>query len=144
MPLLWTSAADVRSRWIADAVLDATDAQIETLLADVEDTILQEFPDLPARIASGFPLLRVRKVAARVVIRHLHNPDGVRQTTEGAGPYQSGVTYGGTEPGALALLDAERTELADGVTSGAFTFDLWRSTAAPLPPSIDPRLWGEG
>lgn len=144
MALLWTSPADVRDRWISDAVLDATDVQLATLLGDVEDTILAEFPDLPDRVASGLPLLRVRKVAARVVIRHLQNPDGVRSSEEGAGPFQHGTTYGGAEPGSLSLTDDDRAELADGVVSGAFTIDTSPFAAlAPLDPSIDPWLWEE-
>ncbi len=143
MPL-WTDAGDVRDRWISDSPLTATDAQIETLLLDVEDSILREFPDLPARINTEvFPLARVKRVAARVVIRHLLNPDGLRQTQDGAGPYQSGVTYGGNEPGSLALTDADRADLADGATSGAFTVDAWLPTVEPLHPSIDPHLWDE-
>lgn len=143
MALLWTSASDVRDRWVSDTVLAATDGQIETLLGDVEDTILREFPDLPARLTSGFPLLRVRRVAARVVIRHLHNPEGVRSSQEGAGPYQFGVTHGGNEPGSLSLTDDDRRDLSVDATSGAFVIDAWLANVEPLHPSIDPWLWDE-
>lgn len=144
MALLWTSPDDVRSRWVGDVVLDATDAQLETLLGDVEDSILAEFPDLPGRISVGFPVLRVRKVAARVAIRHLRNPAGVRSANDAAGPFSSNVTHGGDEPGAPYLTDADRAELGGTLERRAFVVDLVPSYFAnrvPLDPSIDPNLW---
>jgi hypothetical protein len=143
--LLWTTPDDVHERWLGDATLSASDATLTTLLADVEDTVVSEFPDLLDRVAAGFPVLRVRKVIARVVIRHLQNPEGVRSTQDGAGPFQHATTYGGNEPGSLSLTDADRAELSDGVRGGAFTIDMTPTCApsASLPPSIDPVLWND-
>jgi hypothetical protein len=141
MALLWTAPADVRDRWVGDAPLDATDAQLSTLLEDAEDTVLREFPDLPDRVDAegGIPELRVRKVVARVVIRHLRNPEGLRQVQEGAGPYTENRTYGGVEPGALYLTDADRAELSAAHERRAFTIDQ----SAPLEHSgeIAPDSW---
>lgn len=123
----WAVPSDVRDRWIGGS-LDATDGQLATLIADAEDTILSEFPDLPDRIdstdpATTIPLLRVKKVVARVVMRHLRNPEGLRSTQEGAGPYQRSTTYGGNEPGSLYLTDEDRAELGGALTGAAFTID---------------------
>ncbi len=128
-PSPWAEPSDVRDRWVGAAALTATAAQLLTLIADAEDTILREFPDLPDRIDSveegveAIPLLRVKKVVARVVIRHLRNPSGIRQQQEGAGPYQRSTTYGGEEPGALYLTDEDRAELGGRLSGAAFTID---------------------
>lgn len=122
MPM-WTEVHDVRDRWVS-GTLTATDSQIETLLDDAEDTILGEFPTIQTDIDNAaIPLARVRKVAARVVIRHLRNPDGVRATSEGAGPFQRQTTYGGSEPGAMYLTDEDRAELGNRRGGRAFQID---------------------
>lgn len=126
----WTTPSDVTTRWIGGDV-PATDAQLNVLLADAEDTILGEFPDLQADIdADTIPLSRVRKVAARVVIRHLRNPSGLRSTQDGAGPFQRTTTYGGDEPGALYLTDEDRRELGGARSGRAFQVD-------GTPPPVD-------
>src|SRR5690606_11038470 len=103
MALQWTTVEDVKSRWIGDPI-PADDAKLAVLLEDAEDTILREYPDMPDRVeAETTPLRRVAKVAARMVIRHLRNPGGVRQVQDLAGPFQQATTYGGEEPGALYL-----------------------------------------
>lgn len=128
MPLLWTAPSDIRDRWLGDEPLDATDAQLTTLLEDAEDTILRAFPDIQERIGDApgeLPELRVKKVAARVVIRHLRNPKGLRSVQETAGPYQEGrtVVQGGNEPGAMYLTDDERAELSEARVGKAFTIN---------------------
>ena len=135
MALVYTSYADVESRWVGGEV-PATQAQVETLLEDAEDTILGEFADLDDRIAAGLPARRVKKVAARMVIRHLRNPGGVRTTQQGAGPYNESVTYGGEEPGALYLTDEDRAELGGHKVGGAFTIDT--TPAGYTAPAPDP------
>lgn len=133
MALLWTEPGDVTDRWIGGPV-PATGPQIETLLADVEDLILSEFPDLSERVDDGLlPLSRVKRVAARVVIRHLKNPDGVRSQMEGAGPFQKNTTYGGDEPGALYLSDADRADLGGTKTRRAFQVDMTPPVAVEGP-----------
>jgi hypothetical protein len=133
----WTIPSDVRDRWIGDEPLSASDTQIGTLIGDAEDLILSEFADLPDRIDAegGVPLARVKRVVARVVMRHLRNPEGIRQQQEGAGPYQRSTTYGGNEPGALYLTDEDRAALGGSLSGAAFTIDQTPTTTAPLGPS---------
>ena len=138
MALVYTAYTDVESRWIGGDV-PASVAQVETLLEDAEDTILGEFPDLDARIADGLPERRVRKVAARMVIRHLRNPGGIRSTQQGAGPFQETTTFGGDEPGALFLTDEDRAEITGRKAGGAFTIDT--TPAHVTAPQPDP--WGD-
>lgn len=143
--LVWTTTADVRDRWIGDEPLKATDPQIKTLLEDAEDTVLREFPDMVSRVARAAgldttdgpmtPLRRVKKVIARMVIRHLRNPKGIRQTQEGAGPFQRSMTMGGEEPGAIYLTDEDRAELGGHRSGGAFTIDTLPSVAPPDSPN---------
>lgn len=124
MALTWTTTADVTTRWVGDDVIPADDAKIATLLEDAEDTILGEDPTIQVRIDSGsLPVLRVKKVAARMVIRHLRNPAGQRSVMDTGGPYSRNVTFGGDEPGSLYLTDQDRDELGLRASSGAFTID---------------------
>lgn len=135
MALIWTEPSDVTDRWLGSAV-PATDAQITTLLEDAEDTVLREFPDLEERVGTDpgqIPELRVQKVVARMVIRHLRNPEGVRTVQEGAGPFQETRTQGGSEPGSMYLTDDERAELSNTREGRAFTIDQtpqWESVDA--------------
>lgn len=124
MALTWTTPADVTDRWLGSD-LDVTNDQIERLLEDAEDTVLREFPDLPERVgvSGGVPLVRVQKVVARMVIRLLRNPEGLRQVQEGAGPYTENRTYGGAQPGELFLTDEDRAELGNTREGRAFSID---------------------
>lgn len=143
MALTWTAPDDVRGRWVGEVALNATDPQITTLLEDAEDTVLREFPDMLVRIARAdgsdlsdgpkTPLRRVVKVIARMVIRHLRNPEGIRQFQEGAGPFQRSKTLGGDEPGALYLTDEDRAELGGHKSGGAFTINTGPSVAPTTP-----------
>lgn len=109
---MWTDYTDVENRWVGGG-FPADEALVTTLIGDAEDTILAEFPTIQDRIDIGdLPLSRVQKVVAKMVMRHLRNPKGHRQTTDGAGPFQQSVTYGGDEPGSIYLNDADRAELA--------------------------------
>lgn len=110
--MTYATYQDVHDRWISSEELPATEAQIATLLEDAEDTILREFPTIQDRIDNGeLPEARVTKVEARMVIRHLRNPSGIRSAQEGAGPFQQTITYGGDEPGSLYLTEEDRREL---------------------------------
>ena len=132
MALSWTAPSDVRDRWIGDDPLTATDAQLTTLLEDAEDTALREFPDLQARIDATedpLPLGRVKKVLARVVIRHLRNPKGLRQAMDTTGPFSTQIMHSGDTPGELYLTDEDRAELGEARSGRAFTID----TTPPLP-----------
>lgn len=146
MPLQWTESADVTKRWIGDDPLPATPEQIETLLEDAEDTILREFPDVAERIAATPPTLteaRVKKVASRMVLRFLRNPEGFRTATETTGPFSENRTFTGNAPGEIVLTDEDRADLADG--SGrkrAFTINASPNGSALY---VDPLLaWGPG
>lgn len=109
--MTWTNFEDVQDRWIGSE-LPATEAQIETLIEDAEDTILREFPDIQDRIDDeSLPLTRVVKVTYQMVARVLRNPSGMRSITRGAGPFQESVTHGGDEPGALYMTDQDKREL---------------------------------
>lgn len=124
--MLWTEATDVIRRW-ADAPDEPNYDNIEALIEDAEDTILGEFSDIQERIDDGsLPIVRVQKVVARMVIRHLRNPAGLRTVQDTTGPYTTSTTYGGEEPGSLYLTDQDRNELA-GVRVGqqAFTVSMF-------------------
>jgi hypothetical protein len=131
--MAWAIAQDVRDRWIGPA-LDVTDAQIDVLIEDAEDTILGEFADIQQRMddyddpptpanPKAIPLARVIKVVSRIVMRHLRNPEGRRSTSTGAGPFNESVTFGGDEPGILGLTDEDRRELS-GIRSGQVAFTV--------------------
>jgi len=122
--MTWATPKDVRDRWLGPGDLPATDGQITTLIDDAEDTIRRAFPDIQQRIDDGdLPLERVVKVVCRMVIRHIRNPEGIRSTQQGAGPFQVSRTYGGDEPGALHLSDQDMAELAPGRRGRAFSID---------------------
>lgn len=141
MALLWTEPADVVSRWVGTDAPSVDNPVLPTLLEDAEDTALREFPDLLERVdgdgttvPNTIPVRRVKKVLARVVIRHLRNPEGFRQTQEGAGPFQRGTTFGGEEPGSLYLTDEDRAELGGTLSGSAFTIDQTPQIDTPLGP----------
>lgn len=124
MALTWTTTADVTTRWVGPEAIPADDAMIATLLEDAEDTILGEDPAIQTRIdLLELPIQRVRKVAARLVIRHLRNPAGQRSVMDTGGPYARNVVFGGDEPGSLYLTEQDRDELGLRASSGAFTVD---------------------
>lgn len=106
-----TVPADITDRWLLSDPVPA-DAVLLVLIDDAEDTILAVIPDLEERLADGrIPLARLQKIVARMVIRHVQNPQGVRQTQETTGPFTKGLTYGGDEPGSIYLTPDERREL---------------------------------
>ncbi|MGC0365008.1 hypothetical protein ABH922_002992 [Rhodococcus sp. 27YEA15] len=109
--MAWTIPKDVQDRWIGTPP-EVSDEVLAVKIADAEDDILRADPQIDDRITSGvLPLIRVKKVVARMIIRHLQNPEGVRSVQQGAGPFQTSTTYGGDEPGALTLTDDDREEL---------------------------------
>lgn len=121
--MAWAIPKDVLDRWIGTPP-DVTEDQIAVKIADAEDTILRADPKIQERIDGGtLPSHRVVKVAARMVIRHLLNPRGVRSTQQGAGPFQASETFGGDEPGVLYLSDDDELELGIRRRGRAFTID---------------------
>ena len=130
MPLQWTAPEDVTARWILDEPIPADTAKLTQLLEDAEDLAIGEFSDIQTRIDAGtLPLARVKRVLARVVIRHLRNPKGLRQAMDTTGPFSTSVMHGGETPGELALSDEDRAELGEARTGRAFTID----TTPPAP-----------
>lgn len=123
--MAWTRTVDIVSRWAGDNVPQDLPL-LEQLIADAEEIIRFEYPDIDGRVDDGasgivpedpLPIDRVRLVVARMVIRHLRNPEGVRQVTETTGPFSENRTYAGDLPGQLLLTDDERRML--GYTPGA-------------------------
>ena len=107
----WTSAEDVRVRWLAGP-LSVEDEQIDVLLADVEDFLTGEFPDLTELLADGrLTASRLRRVIVRIASRVLRNPSGYRQVTSGTGPFTGSATYGGDQPGEVYVTDEDRKDL---------------------------------
>lgn len=141
--MVWTTYQNVVDRWTASPAINASQAKVETLIGDAEDTILTNYPTIQARIdATTLPVARVQKVVSRMVIRHLLNPTGQRSASEARGPFTATVTYGGDEPGSIYLTDQDRRELqesthargkafvVDNTPAGAFGLyqsdcDLW-------------------
>lgn len=138
---MWTTYNDVQERWIGGS-LPADETQIATLIGDAEDTILREFPTIQTRIDNDeLPIERVTKVVSRMVIRHINNPTGTRSKTEGAGPYQQTITYGGDEPGTLYLTADDRRELQVNDGRKAFTIDTAPQTAGYVQEYLDWIWW---
>lgn len=108
--MAWTQVCAVQDRWIGEEI-PATFEQIETLIDDAEDLIKSALPDITSKIESTIPLSRVNRVVARMVIRYLRNPDGVRSRSHTAGAFSENVMYGGDNPGGLDFTDQDRKDL---------------------------------
>lgn len=112
-PLL--TAQDVKGRWLSSlGPFPATDTELAEHVQDAEGLILDEFPDIPQRIADKTLKKRtVVRVGARMVLRLLHNPDGARTTQESAGEFSQSRTIAGDTLGEVYLSEADRAELID-------------------------------
>ena len=113
----WTTPDDVIASWIGDDVPTDT-GLIQRWVDRAERLLRREFPDLQDRIDSGDePDLEatVVDVVAAMVTRVFRNPSGHRsvsgQETTGQFSGSNTITFGGENPGALALLDEERDAL---------------------------------
>lgn len=115
--MAWATPDDVIGSWIGD---DApTDRElVEKWIGRAERLIRREFPDLQSRLDSGAePDLQetVVDVVTAMVTRVFRNPSGHRSVTgqETTGQFSGSntITFGGDNPGALALLDEERDAL---------------------------------
>lgn len=124
---MFATVEDVKSRWLTGAI-PATDAQLETLIGDAEDIILGEFPNAETDV----PAARGARVVARMVLRVLRNPEGVRTVQESTGPFGGSTTFGGDNPGELYLTDDDRRDLGGKRSSGrAFTVSTIPAGYAP-------------
>ena len=122
----FVTAEDVKSRWLLASPIPVNDQALNVLIEDAEDVIAQALPQIDSWIANGdLPVERYRRVAARIIIRQLKNPEGVRTRQETQGPFSGMTTMAGDNPGELYLTDADRIELMpDSVKlsrGGAFT-----------------------
>jgi len=117
-------AEDVVERWPGgDPPL--SDQQITTQIRDAEDAILREFPDMPARLLAGtVPARRIARVIARMVIRLMRNPEGLRTVQQGEGSFSGSLTYAGDHPGEVYLTDEDRRDLAGKARSGRGAFGI--------------------
>lgn len=100
-------------------------------------------PDLVDQFGADVPLTRVRRVVARVVIRHLRNPDGVRSLSEATGPVTASVTYSGDDPGALKVTQ-EDIEILQGrpASRGAWAHSMIPAHTRESFSRLEPDPWG--
>ncbi|MDQ5863059.1 MAG: hypothetical protein M3536_12435 [Actinomycetota bacterium] len=126
--MAWTTATEVTAAWIG---LDAptSTALVDTWIGKAERLLRAKVPTLTTRLAvtpvTELDLLgNVKDVVTSMVQRVFRNPEGVRQRQEGTGPFTGSVTYGGDQPGALWVTDAELALISPtGSNRGAFTVD---------------------
>ena len=127
--MAWTTAADVVAVWIGD---DApTDlALVDRWVGRAERLLRAKVPGLALRVDAD-PVTEpdlldnVKDVVSSMVQRVFRNPEGVRTRQESTGPFGGSVTYGGDQPGALWVTDAELAMLTvAGSSRGAFTVDM--------------------
>lgn len=115
---MWATVQDVNDRWLTGE-LPATDTQVQTLIDDAEDKILTEYPKTPENVAAG--IVRegtVKRVVARMVLRVLRNPEGLRSTQTTTGPFTENSTHAGDNPGEVYLTDDDRRDLGGQRSKG--------------------------
>lgn len=144
--MAWTTAAEVVAAWIGG------DAPTDTALVDVwvgkaERLLRAKVPGLSARVAAD-PVVEpdllgnVKDVVTAMVQRVFRNPEGIRTRQESTGPFGGSVTYGGDQPGALWVSDAELSLISPaGSNRGAFTVDTIPVTS-PFSPYYVPPIGG--
>lgn len=131
----WATPADVTGTWIGDdAPTDTT--KIQKWIDKAEREIKRRVPDLTDRIAAEGSETPARTdlldttidVVVAMVTRVFRNPEGLRTTNVGTGPFTETRTYGGDVPGGLGLTDDELAKL-QGARGGAFSIDLIPSSS---------------
>lgn len=124
----WTTAAEVIAAWIGDDAPTDT-AKVDTWIGKAERLLRSKVPGLQARldvdpVVEPDLLGNVKDVVTAMVQRVFRNPEGVRQRQEGTGPFTGSVTFGGDQPGALWVTDAELALVSPaGSNRGAFTVE---------------------
>src|SRR5699024_770786 len=115
--MAWATADDVIDSWLGDDV-PTDETKVETWIARAERLIRATFPNIQERIDSGHVLAlqdRVRDVVVAIVTRVCRTPLGYRFVTglmaAGAFAGYDTVTFGGENPGALALTEDEKALL---------------------------------
>lgn len=141
--MAWTQPSDIRDRWIGDLPLGVEEQYLLTAIEDVEDQFIILVPDLVDEFGASIPLTRVKRVVARVVIRHLRNPDGYRSLSEATGPVTASVTYSGDDPGALSVL-TEDIEILQGrgAAKGAWSCSMIPDRSFEAMRRTQPDVWG--
>jgi hypothetical protein len=142
----WTTGAEVVSAWIGD---DAPSdlVLVETWVGKAERLLRAKVPTLSARVGADPEvepdlLGNVKDVVSAMVQRVFRNPEGVRTRQESTGPFGGSVTYGGDQPGALWVTDAELASVSlSGSNRGAFTIDTIPVTS-PFSPYYVPPIGG--
>lgn len=123
---MFATVEDVKSRWLTGSAagpIPATDAQLAQLIADAEDIIETEYPQIEQDVLAG----RVRKasvvrVVARMIIYRLQTAGYVRTATENQGPFSGSTTFAGDNPGELYLTEDDKRTLGGRRAKGkAFT-----------------------
>ncbi|MCW2092512.1 UNVERIFIED_ORG: hypothetical protein M2328_005792 [Rhodococcus erythropolis] len=112
---------DVTKRWIGDCPFD--NDYIETQIADSLDAIRSYEPAFDDMVPDKIRPERVTRVVCRMVLRHLKNPDGVRQEQETTDVTSASRTYAGADPGAISFTEADKRELF-GRGKGAYTISM--------------------
>lgn len=130
--MAWVVAQEIVDSWIGPGVPADTE-KVETWIGRAERLIRRRVPDIQERIdlevdlvpSSTDTLDTARDVVVAVVTRVFRNPEGIRQRADTTGPFTGSVTYGGDQPGGLALTDDELSLLVGG-TGGqeAFVVDM--------------------
>jgi len=143
--MAWTTASDVLDAWIGDDAPTDT-AKVDNWISKAERLLRSKVPTLETRLAADPELepdllSNVMDVVVAMVQRVFRNPEGVRQRQEGTGPFTGSVTYGGDQPGALWVTDAELGLISSaGTNRGAFTIDTIPVTSPYSPHYVWPDL----
>jgi hypothetical protein len=138
----WTDPDDIVARWVGGSKPTMPDDHmlLSVLIEDAERAIIAADPTIPTRIwvdgnplpDNPLPVETFKQVVARMVTRHLRNPDGIRQMSEGEGPFTRARTYAGDMPGELELTAGDRALL--GLTAGG-------QTAFSITPGTQQTAW---
>lgn len=128
---------DVKGRYLGGDI-PASDADLEILIGDVLDALERDIPALRGMVeADEIPQRRLKRIVARIIIRHVDNPRGYRTINNGTGPFSDGVTYAGENLGEIEVTDSDLDDLVPGHTGQkAFTVDMMPEGAGRrgLPP----------
>lgn len=132
--MAWTTATEVTAAWIGNDAPTNT-ALVDTWIGKAERLLRAKVPTLTARLAvtpvtEPDLLGNVKDVVTAMVQRVFRNPEGVRQRQEGTGPFTGSVTYGGDQPGALWVTDAELALVSKaGTNRGAYVINTMPTTS---------------